>query len=309
MFIKACIIITILYTIALLIISRKQKLNKELSTSTKELQITKALLEQDISKTEMLLEKAEKKYNQTLQDYSRQLLNRKQELNTTYEELEKEKKNSLNARVANYEKDCGFTMRKAQLELEDKLSSIQEQSENLDKLIAVKQASYEGLIEPLKNLEKDKQAKIFYCIQLNEDDEQDIDYLVEEVVPHIKHPDIMSKLIWSEYIKNPLDATFKRVGITDGPGIYKITNVENGMCYIGKSTNVKKRLQDHFKSVVGIKSISDQKVHHEILKYGISNWMIEQVCECEKEELNEKEKFYISFFNSTEYGYNLRAGG
>jgi excinuclease UvrABC nuclease subunit len=54
-----------------------------------------------------------------------------------------------------------------------------------------------------------------------------------------------------------MDDTFKRVGIEDKPGIYKITNINTGKPYIGKSTNIKKRLQDHFKSAVGIQSIAD----------------------------------------------------
>ena len=33
------------------------------------------------------------------------------------------------------------------------------------------------------------------------------------------------------------------------------------------------------------------------------------VCDCEKDELNEKEKYYISFFKSQEWGYNIMSGG
>lgn len=309
MFYLTCITILIAYTIAIFIISKNKEYNNKLTYTNKELEFKKSILKQDIENAEILLEKAGEKYNRTLQDYNKDLIQRKQEMNASYYELEKEKKNLITARVSNYERECEISMQMTRKEFEEKMIEVKEQIENLDKLIAVKQADYEGLLSPLKTLEKEKQEKAFYCIQLSEDDEKDIQYLVEEVVPHVKHPDIISKLIWAEYIKNPLDATFKRIGITDGAGIYKITNVENGRCYIGKSTNVKKRLQDHFKSVVGIKSISDQMVHHEILKYGISNWMIEQICECEKEELNHKEKFYIETFNSQDYGYNLRAGG
>jgi len=73
----------------------------------------------------------------------------------------------------------------------------------------------------------------------------------------VQHPDIISKLIWAEYIKPNLDETFKRVGIEAKPGIYKITNIDSGKAYIGKSTDIKKRIADHFKSTVGIKSIAD----------------------------------------------------
>jgi len=72
------------------------------------------------------------------------------------------------------------------------------------------------------------------------------------VAEKVQHPDIISKLVWNEYVKNYLADTFKRIDIKEEPGIYKLTSLVNGKSYVGKSTNVKKRIQDHFKSVVGI---------------------------------------------------------
>ena len=116
-------------------------------------------------------------------------------------------------------------------------------------------------------------------------------------------------MVWAEYVKPYIDETFKRVGIEDKPGIYKITNLDSDKCYIGKSTNVKKRITDHFKSSIGIKTIADQTVHHEIWKTGFWNWTIEIIIYCEKEQLNELEKYYIKFFKSQEFGYNKTGGG
>jgi len=39
-------------------------------------------------------------------------------------------------------------------------------------------------------------------------------------------------------------------------------------------------------------------VHHAILKEGFWNWTIEIITYCEKEKLNELEKYYISFFKT-----------
>jgi len=81
------------------------------------------------------------------------------------------------------------------------------------------------------------------------------------------------------------------------------------MAYIGKSTDVKKRIADHFKSSIGIKSIADQAVHHAILKEGFWNWTIEVITYADKDQLNELEKYYIEFFKTQEYGYNKNSGG
>ena len=129
------------------------------------------------------------------------------------------------------------------------------------------------------------------------------------VSQNIQHPDIINKLVWAEYIKPYIDETFKRVGIEDKPGIYKLTNIDTGKAYIGKSTNIKKRIIDHFKSSIGIQTIADQAVHHAILTTGFWNWSIEYIIYCDKDQLNEMEKYYIDFFKTQNFGYNKNAGG
>ena len=168
---------------------------------------------------------------------------------------------------------------------------------------------YEALLEPIKQYLKDKQEKYFYTIQLPEEFQEDIEFLLTTVAAKVQHPDIISKLVWAEYVKPNLDNTFKRIEIKAEPGIYKLTSLENGMAYIGKSTDIKKRIADHFKSSIGIRSIADQAVHHAILKEGFWNWSIEIITYADKDKLNELEKYYIEFFKTQEFGYNKNSGG
>lgn len=63
------------------------------------------------------------------------------------------------------------------------------------------------------------------------------------------------------------------------------------------------------KGALGLSTISDQEIHHAIKEQGFNNWTIEVITYCEKEKLNELEKYYIEFFKSQEWGYNKRAGG
>ena len=168
---------------------------------------------------------------------------------------------------------------------------------------------YEALLEPIKQYLKEKQEKYFYTIQLPEEFREDIEFLLTTVAAKVQHPDIISKLVWAEYVKPNLDNTFKRIEIKPDAGIYKLTSLETGMSYIGKSTNVKNRIADHFKSSIGIKSIADQAVHHAILKEGFWNWAIEIITYADKDKLNELEKYYIEFFKTQEFGYNKNSGG
>ena len=92
-------------------------------------------------------------------------------------------------------------------------------------------------------------------------------------------------------------------------GIYKITNDRTKQAYIGRSTSVRKRLTDHIKSSVGISTIADQRVHQAMRDEGIWNFTFELIEECSKEQLNEREKYYINFFSTEKLGYNQKAGG
>lgn len=175
--------------------------------------------------------------------------------------------------------------------------------------VAAEQNKLDNIQRILRQYDADKQAKLYYTIQLPEEYQEDIEFLLTTVAAKVQHPDIISKLVWAEYVKPNLDETFKRIDIHAEPGIYKLTSLENGKCYIGKSTNVKTRIADHFKSAIGIKSIADQAVHHAILKEGFWNWQIEIITYCDKDKLSELEKYYIEFFKAQEFGYNKNAGG
>jgi group I intron endonuclease len=62
-----------------------------------------------------------------------------------------------------------------------------------------------------------------------------------------------------------------------------------------------------------IKSERDKNVpiHQAMQKYGIDNFEARVLEECERSKLDEKEKYWISHFNSNnkEIGYNLTEGG
>lgn len=168
---------------------------------------------------------------------------------------------------------------------------------------------FESIQAALRLYDAEKQAKLYYTIQLPEEFQEDIEYLLTIVADKVQHPDIISKLVWAEYVKPNLEDTFKRIEIKAEPGIYKLTSLATGKCYVGKSTNVKTRIADHFKSAVGIKSIADQAVHHAILKEGFWNWQIEVITYCDKDQLSELEKYYIDFFDAQTFGYNKNGGG
>lgn len=88
-------------------------------------------------------------------------------------------------------------------------------------------------------------------------------------------------------------------------GIYKITKKENGKCYIGQSNNCERRFKEH-----QTKGESSRiPIDIAIQKYGKDAFTYEIIEECSIEELNQKEQYWIKYYNSIENGYNCSEGG
>lgn len=88
-------------------------------------------------------------------------------------------------------------------------------------------------------------------------------------------------------------------------GIYKITNQINGKCYIGQSINILQRWKQHRTNA----AVRTEALYLAFQKYGIENFSFEILEECSEEELDQKEQYYISYFNSYKNGYNMTQGG
>lgn len=86
-------------------------------------------------------------------------------------------------------------------------------------------------------------------------------------------------------------------------GIYKITNKTNGRAYVGQSIHIEQRWQEH------ISQNKNSLIHLAIKKYGVKNFTFEVLEECQPEELDIKEQYWIKYYNTYEEGYNLTMGG
>ena len=91
--------------------------------------------------------------------------------------------------------------------------------------------------------------------------------------------------------------------------IYKITNDVNNKVYIGQTVKtIKKRWQQHqcnskkeyFSQIVLYKAMN---------KYGLEHFHIEEIENVENNMLDEREKYWIKYYNSYNNGYNSTIGG
>lgn len=96
-------------------------------------------------------------------------------------------------------------------------------------------------------------------------------------------------------------------------GIYKFTNKLTGEAYIGQSVDIKRRYNQHknrYDKFYKEAPIEDTYFHSMLRHYGFHNFDFEILEECDVEKLNERETYYIAFYNSLyPNGYNRTIGG
>ena len=184
------------------------------------------------------------------------------------------------------------------------LDQIKWEQSKLDNIRSTRAAAIQAQIKEREI----KDQLSFYCLQPTENELDDIKAL-ERVKLNLHQPRILCMLIWSTYFQKPMTALCNNVlGTAIVCGIYKITNQETGECYIGQAVDIAKRWKDHAKCGLGIDTPANNKLYKAIQEYGIWNFSWELLEKCSKEQLNEKEYFYIDLYDSKNYGYNSSSG-
>ena len=186
---------------------------------------------------------------------------------------------------------------KFQKQVEDILSELNTYKQKRD-------AANEAIMREKEIREKES----FYKINISKSDIEDIETL-EQIRPRLKNREALSKLIWEVFIRREYQEMIKR--ITSGRkvcGIYKITYTKTGEAYIGKTTDIQTRWQNHIKTTIGLDGCAHSTFHTRMEKDGFWNYTFEILEEVEKEKLGEREKYWIKFYNTTAYGLNQKEG-
>lgn len=88
--------------------------------------------------------------------------------------------------------------------------------------------------------------------------------------------------------------------------IYKITNLINNKCYIGKTErSIEERWGEHQRK----RKTLDLPLYRAFNKYGIENFSIEILEECQANIIDERETYWIIQYDSCKKGYNCTLGG
>jgi group I intron endonuclease len=94
-------------------------------------------------------------------------------------------------------------------------------------------------------------------------------------------------------------------------GIYKITNVNNNKVYIGRATNFLTRWRQHAKCGTGADNGAkvNLRLYEAMMAEGVENFTFEVIDPCAAEDQPAREKYWVEFYHSIEYGYNDKGGG
>lgn len=211
--------------------------------------------------------------------------------------------------------------------VEDFKISYQQILEDSAKDFATQTAINKGILEALTNSIEDFRKKVdcatnearraqeikekadFYKLQITDQDVKEIQIL-RSAGSNLRNIEPLNKVIWKCYYEKP---TTDLIGRVIGPGvhtgIYKITNLENQMCYVGQAVDLANRWKQHIKRGIGAEPLTRNKLYPAMMKDGVENFSFEVIEECSSKELNEKEKYWIAFYHGQDFGYNIKAGG
>ena len=289
-----------------------EKKRKEYESEINEIAITKAELLENYNK---LLEqkknllkdiKEKETFNNSLFKIREEELNRiidekKKEgikrIDAELEKIHQDKLAILNAEYKQFESDQEESKRKILIEMGEIINL-------LDDYRSQREAVNLAILREKELKEKEN----FYKIVIPENDQEDIEVL-KTIGPRLRNREALNKLIYDVFVKRPLSELIKRV--TNGKeisGIYKITYIKTGEAYIGNTTNISTRWQNHIKTACGLEGAARTTFHNRLEQDGIWNYTFEILEEVPKDKLSEREKFYIELYG-TDTQLNMKKGG
>ena len=215
-------------------------------------------------------------------------------------EEEVNRRRKMEEGLAQFQKACSELQTLKQQELDEIIALIDDYKKK-----------QEVINEEILRRRQVEEQQDFYRVLLSEQDKEDIHYLIS-IIGNIRNKQLLYKLIWSEYLQKPFNEMLKRVleGKEVRCVIYKITNLKTGEIYIGKTkAEASKRWTEHIKTSLNIGTIARSKIH--TMLFGHWDEFSFEILEKVSDEslLSSREKFYINFYQSNIYGYNMNSGG
>lgn len=260
-------------------------------------------LKQDVDKEYKASEESAKKYYQQMLDFY------KQKFHTDIEEIHAifmDTKHSLEDSYEELAKDLVQDYLDKEQENVQKIKKLNEKIQFEESQLEDLRHKVEAAVAYDKRNEENKNKTDFYKLNLTQDDLDEI-YELRKIISHFRNPEPVNKVIWKTYYEKPYtDLVGRVIGSGIHCGIYKITNLQNNMCYVGQSTNIAERWKQHIKRGLGADTPTRNKLYPIMQTVGVENFSFEIIEECTKSQLNDREDYWQDFFKAKEFGYSIK---
>ena len=121
------------------------------------------------------------------------------------------------------------------------MNEQQNKLNNLNLLLEDLKSKTAAAVEANKREQEKRDNQNFYRLVISEEDIKEIKKL-REVAQYLRDSEPLNKVIYKVYYENPYtDLVGRVVGKNIKTGIYKITNLENQMCYVGQAADIAAR--------------------------------------------------------------------
>ena len=284
--------------------------NEELQIKNTELQYSYNLLREkkeellaSVYETQSQYDFLKQQADQSAKDLYDKSIALAQEKFTQAAELERQK--YLEA-VNDYQEQLKITMQEGVNAYMDNLAEKDSEYKELERKFIALLNSTNAAVEAAKRAEEIKQEANYYKIQLSELDQEEI-RMLRNVAPYLRDKEPLNKVIWKVYYEKPTTDLIGRViGSGSHTGIYKITNLDNQMCYVGQAVNLADRWKQHIKRGIGAETPTRNKLYPAMIAIGVENFSFEVIEECPREKLDEREDYWQDYFKAKEFGYSIK---
>lgn len=192
------------------------------------------------------------------------------------------------------------------VQYDETVAGMMEEYKVLEANVSQMRATNDAAVAAAKRAAELADQQDYYRIQLSDADLHEIE-LLRQVEPYLRDKEPLNKVIWKCYYEKPTTDMIGRViGSGTHTGIYKITEISTGKCYVGQAANLSDRWKQHIKRGVGADTPTRNKLYPAMIAAGPENFTFEVVEECDRALLDEREDYWQDYFKAKEFGYSIK---
>ena len=290
-----------------------QKANEELQKRKEELQNSNSILQDqniELRQTNIALETKREEALHNITDLQQSISAIEQQAQQAadlfYNEKMQSAQDALERALEKESQNYQANVEHFKVAYDETVKTLMKEFTDLSNNITILRTTNDAAVAAAKRAEEMKDSQNYYRIQLSADDINEIE-LLRSIEPHLRDKEPLNKVIWKVYYEKPTtDMIGRVVGTGVHTGIYKITDIESGKCYVGQAANIADRWKQHIKRGVGAEAPTRNKLYPAMNAIGPENFTFEMIEECPRANLDAREDYWQDYFKAKEFGYSIK---